>query len=195
MNLNPYFKSVLDQDRASIVLCGLDHTILYMNPAAIRSYAKHGGAALVGRSLANCHNAHSNEMIQTVVDWFAASPEHNLIYTYHNEKQNKDVYMVALRDEDGTLIGYYEKHEYRDPETMPRYDFTCGVFISISGQGALQTSITKKALPGECLFRCCGYLFSFSCSSRSFLIRFFSLSTRGQGQEKPSLALHQRVSG
>lgn len=79
MNLNPYFKSVLDQDRASIVLCGLDHTILYMNPAAIRSYAKHGGAALVGRSLANCHNAHSNEMIQTVVDWFAASPEHNLI--------------------------------------------------------------------------------------------------------------------
>ena len=104
MNLNPYFKSVLDQDRASIVLCGLDHTILYMNPAAIRSYAKHGGAALVGRSLANCHNAHSNEMIQTVVDWFAASPEHNLIYTYHNEKQNKDVYMVALRDEDGTLI-------------------------------------------------------------------------------------------
>ena len=88
MNLNPYFKSVLDQDRASIVLCGLDHTILYMNPAAIRSYAKHG------------------------------------IYTYHNEKQNKDVYMVALRDEDGTLIGYYEKHEYRDPETLPRYDFT-----------------------------------------------------------------------
>ena len=123
MNLNPYFKSVIDQDRASIVLCGLDHTILYMNPAAIRSYAKHGGAALVGRSLANCHNTHSNEMIQTVVDWFAASPEHNLIYTYHNEKQNKDVYMVALRDEDRTLIGYYEKHEYRDPETMPRYDF------------------------------------------------------------------------
>ena len=98
MNLNPYFKSVLEQDGASIVLCGLDHTIRYMNPAAIRSYAKHGGAALVGRSLANCHNAHSNEMIQTVVDWFATSPEHNLIYTYHNEKQNKDVYMVALRD-------------------------------------------------------------------------------------------------
>ena len=95
MNLNPYFKSVLDQDRASIVLCGLDHTILYMNPAAIRSYAKHGGAALVGRSLANCHNAHSNEMIQTVVDWFAASPEHNLIYTYHNEKQNKDSFTTT----------------------------------------------------------------------------------------------------
>ena len=31
--------------------------------------------------------------------------------------------MVALRDTDGTLIGYYEKHEFRNPETMQRYDF------------------------------------------------------------------------
>ena len=30
--------------------------------------------------------------------------------------------MVALRDEDGTLIGYYEKHEYRDRETAALYD-------------------------------------------------------------------------
>ena len=22
------------------------------------------------------------------------------------------------------FYGYYEKHEYRDPETLPRYDFT-----------------------------------------------------------------------
>lgn len=33
------------------------------------------------------------------------------------------VYMVALRDDSGTLIGYYEKHEYRDRETMERYDY------------------------------------------------------------------------
>ena len=31
--------------------------------------------------------------------------------------------MVALRDEVGKLIGYYEKHEYRDRETMELYDF------------------------------------------------------------------------
>ena len=121
-DLNAYFKSVIDQDTASVVLCDLKHTTVYMNPAAIRSYAKHGGAALIGRSLLNCHNADSNHRIQEVVDWFAASPEHNIVYTYHNEKQNKDVYMVALRDADGTLIGYYEKHEYRNPETRARYD-------------------------------------------------------------------------
>lgn len=122
-DLNAYFKSVIDQDTASVVLCDLNHTIVYMNPAAIRDYAKHGGAALIGRSLLHCHNASSNSRIQEVVNWFAASPEHNIIYTYHNEKQNKDVYMVALRDADGTLIGYYEKHEFRSPETMERYAF------------------------------------------------------------------------
>ena len=31
--------------------------------------------------------------------------------------------MVALRDDSGTLIGYYEKHEYRNRETMALYDF------------------------------------------------------------------------
>ena len=121
MDLNPFFKSVLEQDAAAIVLCDLNHTIVYMNPTAIARYHKHGGAALVGRSLRNCHNTHSNEMIQKVVDWFSASPEHNIVYTYHNEKENKDVYMVALRDDAGKLIGYYEKHEYRNPETMKRY--------------------------------------------------------------------------
>ena len=35
--------------------------------------------------------------------------------------QNKDVYMVALRDA-GKLIGYYEKHEYRNAEMMKLYD-------------------------------------------------------------------------
>ena len=74
-NLNAYFKSVIDQDTASVVLCDLNHTIVYMNPAAVRNYAKHGGAALIGRSLLHCHNPHSNSRIQEVVNWFAASPD------------------------------------------------------------------------------------------------------------------------
>lgn len=32
------------------------------------------------------------------------------------DKENKDVYMVALHDDTGVLIGYYEKHEYRNIE-------------------------------------------------------------------------------
>ena len=61
-------------------------------------------------------------MIQKVVDWFGESAEHNRVYTHHNPKQNKDVYMVALRDDSARLISYYEKHEYRTAETARPYD-------------------------------------------------------------------------
>lgn len=119
--LYAYFKSACDQDRAAVVICNLQHEIIYMNPAAIKNYEKRGGAALIGKSLLACHNEESVEKIKQVVDWFLADESHNILYTYYNEKQNKDVYMVALREE-GRLIGYYEKHEYRNRETAPRYE-------------------------------------------------------------------------
>ena len=122
MELSTFFKSIIDQDRCAVVICNLEHEIIYMNPTAIERYAKRGGAELVGKSLMDCHNPESVEKIRKVVTWFAQSRENNIVYTYYNEKENKDVYMVALRDEDGTLIGYYEKHEYRNRETAKMYD-------------------------------------------------------------------------
>ena len=77
----------------------------------------------LGKSLMNCHNPKSKEIIEKVVAWFEEDKEHNRIHTFYNEKQAKDVYMVALRDEDGTLIGYYEKHEYRARDEEPYYNF------------------------------------------------------------------------
>lgn len=123
MNLEPFYRSVLEQDRAAVVICALDHTIVYMNPAAAARYASDGGASLVGRSIKVCHPPFANDMIDQVVDWFRQDPQHNVVYTFRNERENKDVYMVALRDDDGNLIGYYEKHEYRDRESrMKLYD-------------------------------------------------------------------------
>lgn len=124
MHLYPYIKSIIDADRCAVVICNLSHEIIYMNPAAVRSYAKWGGSQLVGKSLLACHNETSRQMIQKVTDWFLQSENHNRMYTHHNEKQNKDVYMIALRGEDGELIGYYEKHEYRTAETDAKYDFS-----------------------------------------------------------------------
>ena len=80
MNLNPYFKSIIDQDREAVVICDLDHTILYMNPAAVVDYKKYGGASLLGKSLLACHSPHSVEAIRKVVEWLAADarPQHRL---------------------------------------------------------------------------------------------------------------------
>ena len=45
-NALEYFKSLVDQDRCDVVLCNLEHEIIYMNPAAIKDYVKRGGADL-----------------------------------------------------------------------------------------------------------------------------------------------------
>ena len=116
--LNKLLKSVLDQDTAPVVVCNTDDIIVYMNPSAIERYRKD----LTGKSIKDCHPTSANEMIVKVVAWFGESRDNNIIYTYHNDEENKDVYMVALRDDDGTLIGYYEKHEYRNKESVGLYD-------------------------------------------------------------------------
>lgn len=123
MELSKYFKSIVEQDRCAVVICNTKHEIIYMNPAAIARYGKSGGEKLIGTSLLNCHSKKSNEMIEKTVEWLKKNTDNNIVYTYRNKKENKDVYMVALRDDDGTLIGYYEKHEYRNLETMKLYDF------------------------------------------------------------------------
>jgi PAS domain-containing protein len=122
MDLNEVYKSVLEADTAAVVICDLDHKIIYMNPAAVKRYEKWGGANLLGKSLLNCHNEESRKTINKVLDYFKTSIDHNIVYTFHNEKENKDVYMVALRNGAGELIAYYEKHEYRNRETMKMYD-------------------------------------------------------------------------
>lgn len=115
------FKSIIDQDRCQIVICNLDHEIVYMNPQAVKDYAKRGGAALIGKNLLNCHNPQSQKKIKEVIEWFQESEDHNLVHTYYSESHHWDVYMAALRA-DGKLIGYYEKHEVREKDTMKFYD-------------------------------------------------------------------------
>ena len=124
MELTQFFKSVLDEDKSAVVICDMNHKIIYMNPAACERYSKKGGVSLLGSNLLDCHNSKSNEMIHKVIEWFKESKLHNRIYISYNEKENKDVYMIALRDEQGELIGYYEKHEYRNRETEPFYNLT-----------------------------------------------------------------------
>lgn len=112
------FKSILDQDKAPIVVCDMQSTVVYMNPSAIARYKRD----LTGRNLKSCHPASANEKIERVLEWFKNSRDNNIVYTFRNDEENKDVYMVALRDHEGNLIGYYEKHEYRNCETAKLYD-------------------------------------------------------------------------
>ena len=112
------FKSVIDQDGAPVVICDLDLVIVYMNPASVRMYR----GDLTGKSLRQCHNQHSNARIDAVIEYFSKSTDNNVVYTSRDDRENKDIYMVALRNSDGVLIGFYEKHEYRNKESKRLYD-------------------------------------------------------------------------
>lgn len=116
MDISIFLKSLAESDIAPIVICDIEHNIVYMNSTAISRYEKWGGAELVGKSIFSCHNDDSNKKIVKVVEWFAKSENNNRFFTHHNPDENKDIYMVALRNDSGELIGYYEKHEYRNTE-------------------------------------------------------------------------------
>lgn len=117
-----YFKSILEQDAAPIVICDLDSVIRYMNPAAVAEYH----ADLTGKNLFHCHKPGSVEKILRVLAWFRESKAHNCVFTSRIEKTDTDIYMIALRDDSGDLIGYYEKHACRQRDTAPFYHFSSG---------------------------------------------------------------------
>jgi len=114
--INKMMKSLIDQEQVPVLLCDTECNVLYVNPAALKEYHRD----LTGKNIKDCHNENSNAKIQRVIDWFAASEENNVFFLYHNPKANQDVYMVALRDDDKKLIGFYEKHAPRTPDSGER---------------------------------------------------------------------------
>jgi transcriptional regulator with PAS, ATPase and Fis domain len=58
MNLN-YFKESL----FAVTICNEEGIIIYMNEKSIKTFAKDGGVALIGKSLFECHPEPSRSMI------------------------------------------------------------------------------------------------------------------------------------
>ena len=99
--------ALLDSLKNPLVFADTDHTILYMNKAAIERFSDRGGAGLVGRSLLECHNEQSQQMILEILAAMKDREEERLITD--NEKHR--AYMRAVRASDGQLFGYYERYE------------------------------------------------------------------------------------
>jgi len=97
---------LLDNLKDSFLFADPSHTIRYMNKAAV-SQSKEG-TALLGRSLLDCHNADSRRLIVEILAAFQAGQEEERLIT-DNDKQR--IFMRAVRDPDGRLLGYYERYE------------------------------------------------------------------------------------
>lgn len=97
--------TLLDSLKDPFLFADTGHVIRYMNKAAVAHYKE--GTALLGRSLFDCHNADSQHQIVEVLAALRAGEEERLITD--NEKHR--IYMRAVRDPTGQLLGYYERYE------------------------------------------------------------------------------------
>lgn len=121
MEIDKYLRTFVETDMNQIVICDTNHIIVYMNKVAIEKFSDLGGADLIGKSLMQYLGVETQSRIEAIVSWFSESPDNNWVYTYRNEASQTDMYAVALRDENGNLIGYYEKRRSTFPETEELY--------------------------------------------------------------------------
>ena len=97
--------AILDSMKNPVLFADTEHIIRYMNKAAIDHYDD--SEALIGRSLFACHNEQSQAQMIEILAAMREGEVERLITD--NEKYR--IYMRAVRDAQGMLIGYYERYE------------------------------------------------------------------------------------
>jgi PAS domain-containing protein len=100
-----FMAAILDSLRDPILVADTEHMTTYMNKAAAAYYEE--GETLIGRSLLDCHNERSQQMMIEILAEMHEGLEERLITD--NEKHR--IYMRVVRDPDGKVLGYYERYE------------------------------------------------------------------------------------
>jgi len=65
----------------AVTVCDTEGVIVYMNLASQKMLSKYSDESLVGKSLYDCHNPHSNEIIKRLI----TNKESNTYYTIKHE--------------------------------------------------------------------------------------------------------------
>jgi PAS domain-containing protein len=100
--------ALLDSMPDPIVFADNDHVIRYLNPAAVKRYEARGRGSLLGKSLMDCHRPESHERIRRIhAELMDGADE--VFETVSRE--NRRVFVRAVRDAGGRLLGYYERSE------------------------------------------------------------------------------------
>jgi PAS domain-containing protein len=106
-----FLAAILDSLKDPVLVADTEHVTRYMNKAAIAYYEE--GEALIGRSLLDCHNEQSQ---QTMVDILAAMQADGLEEQLITDNEKHRIYMRAVRDANGVVLGYYERYEPPRPQ-------------------------------------------------------------------------------
>lgn len=98
-------EAVMESLKNPVMFCDVNHIVKYMNKAAVAHYKD--AKSLLGRSVLDCHNAESRQQMLDIFSEMKSGLDERLITD--NEKYR--IYMRAVRDAQGRLLGYYERYE------------------------------------------------------------------------------------
>lgn len=100
---------ILDAYQYPIVFVDCDHIIRYMNKMAeYHYYSERGYRNLIGKSLFSCHSSQTEERIRAAIEKLK---NHNNEIFLGLSVKNQRIYINPVRNEDGELIGYFERFE------------------------------------------------------------------------------------
>lgn len=99
------YLAILESLATPVVFVDNQHVIHYLNPSAKKQYSKYGN--IVGKSIFDCHNPGSAQKIKDIYIQLLAGAD-EVIYL---EKVSTRIFMRAVRDCTGNLLGYYERYE------------------------------------------------------------------------------------
>lgn len=100
-----FFYNLLDSFKHPVLFADTGHLVRYANKAAKQFYPD--GDKLVGRSLFDCHNEKSQQRICEILRQMKEGLDEVLI----TDNEKRRIYMRAVRNSAGELLGYYERFE------------------------------------------------------------------------------------
>jgi DUF438 domain-containing protein len=106
-----FLAAILDSLKDPILVADTDHVTRYMNKAAIAFYTD--GKRQIGRSLLDCHNEKSQQMMIEILAAMHEGEDERII----TDDDEHRIYMRAVRAADGQVLGYYERYEPPQPQT------------------------------------------------------------------------------
>ena len=96
--------AILDSLKDPVLFADTDHVTRYMNKAAIAYYDE--GTSLIGRSLMDCHNEQSQEMMIEILAAMHEGEDERII----TDDEKHRIFMRVVRDAEGRVLGYYERY-------------------------------------------------------------------------------------
>ena len=120
LDLLDFFKGIIDYEYGHIVLSNLEYRVIYENSSAKKYYAP--ASPLTGKLLSTLMDDEMMSKVVMSVEWFKEDKNNNKVFAFHDKTNNMDMYILAIRNTSGKLIGFYGRREDRTPDQGKEFD-------------------------------------------------------------------------